>query len=87
MFDKKLFPKGAIYVLEVLQNSGHKAYLVGGCLRDLMLTGKPLEWDITTDATPVAVQKLFQKVVPTGIDFGTVTVVLDDQSFEVFLDR
>ena len=83
MFDKKLFPQGAIYVLEVLQNSGHKAYLVGGCIRDLMLKGKPLEWDITTDATPITVQKLFQKVVPTGIDFGTVTVVLDDQSFEV----
>lgn len=83
MFDKKLLPKGALYVLEVLQNAGHKAYLVGGCVRDLLLKKQPAEWDITTDAAPVVVQKLFEKVVPTGIDFGTVTVVLDDASYEV----
>ncbi len=83
MFDKKLFPSGAIFILEVLQNSGHKAYLVGGCVRDLLLKKHPSEWDITTDATPIVAQKLFQKVIPTGVDFGTVTVVLDDGSYEV----
>jgi tRNA nucleotidyltransferase (CCA-adding enzyme) len=83
MFDKRSFPKGAVFVIEVLQNSGHKAYFVGGCVRDLMLKKKPLEWDITTDAAPIATQKLFKKVVPTGIEFGTVTVVHDDGSYEV----
>lgn len=83
MFDKKLFPRGALYILEVLQNSKHRAYFVGGCVRDLLLKKQPAEWDITTDATPIVVQKSFEKVIPTGIGFGTVTVVLDDGSYEV----
>ncbi len=83
MFNRKLFPKGALYIVEVLKNSGHKAYLVGGCIRDLILGREPTEWDLTTDATPHVIQRLFQKVIPTGIDFGTVTIVQDDGSYEV----
>lgn len=83
MLDKNAFPAGAIHIIEVIQKSGHKAYFVGGCVRDLLLGKKPDEFDITTDATPEAVQKLFPKVVPTGIEFGTVTVVLTDGTYEV----
>ncbi len=81
-FNEKSFPKGALYILEVLGNSNHKAYLVGGCVRDLLLKKKPKEFDITTSALPEVCQKLFKKVVPTGIDFGTVTIILDDGQYE-----
>jgi len=82
MFNKKLFPKGALYIIEVLRNNNHKAYLVGGCVRDLLLKKKPKEWDVTTDARPEVMEKLFEKIVPTGIDFGTVTIILDDGQYE-----
>jgi poly(A) polymerase/tRNA nucleotidyltransferase (CCA-adding enzyme) len=82
-FRRRSFPKGALYVIEVLKNSGHRAYFVGGCVRDLLLRRRPAEFDITTDATPLVIQKLFKKVIPTGIEFGTVTVVLDEGSYEV----
>jgi len=83
MYNKKSFPKGALYVIEVIRNSGHKAYFVGGCVRDLMLGKSPHEFDVTTDATPHVIKRLFDKVVPTGEEFGTMTVVLADGSYEV----
>jgi len=77
------FPEAALDIVKKLQSKGYKCYLVGGCIRDLLLNRTPAEWDLTTDAAPDIVSGLFEKVIPTGIDFGTVTVILDDQSFEV----
>lgn len=57
--------------------------MVGGCIRDLLLSLVVNEWDITTSAKPQEVSQLFKKVVPTGIEYGTVTVLLDDQTYEV----
>lgn len=75
--------RNAREIIKKLKTHGYQAYLVGGSVRDLMLGIKPEEWDITTDARPEEVGELFNKVVPTGIEFGTVTVLLNDQTFEV----
>lgn len=82
MKDKKI-PAGALKIIKTLKENGHQAYLVGGCMRDLLL-GIPInEWDITTSAKPDQVSKLFAKVIPTGIEYGTVTIILADGQYEV----
>lgn len=69
--------------LAALRLAGFEAYPVGGCVRDLLLGRAPGDWDITTSARPEQVMALFDKTVPTGLPHGTVTVLLDGQSFEV----
>jgi len=83
MFEGIKFPEGTLNIIKTLKDKGYKCYLVGGCVRDLLLKKTPEEWDLTTDAPPEIVIQLFSKVVPTGIEFGTVTVILDIQTFEV----
>ncbi len=75
--------KSAKEIIKVLQEHKHQAFLVGGCVRDSLLKLKVTEWDITTSAKPEEVAKLFPKTIPTGIDYGTVTVVTDEGNFEV----
>ncbi len=60
-------------IAEKLQKQGYSAYLVGGCIRDLLLKNEPKDWDITTDARPEEIQKLFPESVYEN-DFGTVGV-------------
>lgn len=74
---------GARDIVHVMKTGGFEAYLVGGGVRDTLLGKTPEEWDITTSALPAQVMKLFPKVVPTGIDYGTVTVILPDGQYEV----
>jgi len=74
---------GAAEIVSTLRSAGFQAYLVGGSVRDLLLGLSPDEWDIATSAKPEEVIKLFAKVVPTGIDFGTVLIVLPDGQYEV----
>lgn len=74
---------GARMIIQDLKAGGFQAYLVGGCIRDALLGQKPEEWDITTNAKPDQVAKLFKKVIPTGIEYGTVTILLDDGQYEV----
>ncbi|WP_273545567.1 CCA tRNA nucleotidyltransferase [Paenibacillus caui] len=70
-------------VLRRLEKAGHQAYFVGGCVRDEMM-GRPVhDMDIATSAAPEQVMALFDKTVPTGLAHGTVTVLLEGQSFEV----
>lgn len=74
-------------VLAAIENGGHRAYLVGGAVRNLLLGTKADDIDIATDARPEAVVALTKaaglKPVPTGIDHGTITVVSDGRGFEV----
>ena len=70
-------------ILDILHSHGHEAYIVGGCVRDSVLARTPDDWDITTSAKPEEVKKLFRRTVDTGLQHGTVTVLLGDQSFEV----
>lgn len=66
-----------------LRQAGKKSWVVGGSIRDL-LRGKPVaDYDVCTDALPAEVQRIFPRVIPTGIDHGTVTVLLGGQPYEV----
>ncbi len=73
-------------VLEIcqeLRNAGERAWIVGGCVRDTLL-GEPVnDWDVTTSALPEKVQATFEKVIPTGIDHGTVMVLWKGRPYEV----
>lgn len=83
---KKLYieiPEKAERILQVLHKNGYEAYVVGGCVRDSILRRKPEDWDITTSATPQQVKSLFSRTVDTGIEHGTVTVLMDEEPFEV----
>lgn len=70
-------PAGAAYIIEELNKHGFEAYIVGGCVRDSLLGREPDDWDITTQASPGQVKRIFQKTVDTGIQHGTVTVLVD----------
>ena len=76
-------PKQVKQIITTLQEHGYEAYAVGGCVRDAMLGKEPQDWDITTSALPMQVKSLFRRTVDTGIQHGTVTVLLDKEGFEV----
>ena len=83
MLNKNSFPKDLLSLVKTIKSKGYKCYVVGGGVRDLLLKKKPGTWDLTTDAKPQAVMKLFRKVVPTGIKYGTVTVIEKGEKYEV----
>ena len=76
-------PPAVAHCCRTLWQAGFEAYPVGGCVRDLLLARTPQDWDICTSALPPQVQSIFPHTVPTGIDYGTVTVVLDGHGLEV----
>ncbi|MDC3415355.1 CCA tRNA nucleotidyltransferase [Aquibacillus salsiterrae] len=70
-------------LLSILEQHGFKAYIVGGAVRDSLM-GRPVgDIDIATSASPAEVQSIFEKVIPVGIEHGTVIVRFDGESFEV----
>lgn len=70
-------------IISKLEDNGYEAYAVGGCVRDSILERQPEDWDITTSAKPEEVKKLFQATIDTGLQHGTVTVVVEKEGFEV----
>ena len=76
-------PKYVRQILFTLQARGHLAYLVGGCVRDVIMEITPQDWDICTSALPEEVLELFPGSMPTGIRHGTVTVIIGSKSSEV----
>ena len=79
-----MFPQEVKDILRTLEAAGHQAYLVGGCVRDLLRGVTPHDYDITTSARPEETQALFTGfAIPTGLQHGTVTVRQNHQSFEV----
>jgi tRNA nucleotidyltransferase (CCA-adding enzyme) len=67
----------------ILRGAGHQAYVVGGSVRDMFLGRNPSDWDVTSSAKPDEVIALFDKVIPTGLQHGTVTVMLNGEAIEV----
>jgi poly(A) polymerase len=61
-------------IVRVLRDAGHQAYLVGGCVRDLLLDREPADYDVTTDATPDEVMRIFPETYAVGAQFGVVLV-------------
>ena len=75
-------PKGAEFIIRSLENAGFEAYIVGGCVRDGILGRDPEDWDITTIAKPDEVKRIFSHTVDTGIEHGTVTVLVPPEEVE-----
>ncbi len=76
-------PEKADYIIRTIAEAGFEAYVVGGCVRDSILGRTPEDWDITTSARPDQVKALFPRTIDTGIQHGTVTVMLGREGFEV----
>ncbi|MDO4837249.1 MAG: HD domain-containing protein [Clostridia bacterium] len=78
-------PPNVERILTLLNRAGYKAYVVGGCVRDALLSKAPKDWDICTSALPDEMERVFQdfRVVETGLKHGTLTVVLDGVPYEI----
>ena len=76
-------PEPVEFIINTLMEYGYEAYAVGGCVRDTLLGRNPGDWDITTSAKPEEVKKLFRRTIDTGIEHGTVTIMLDKTGYEV----
>lgn len=70
-------------IITTLENAGYEAYAVGGCVRDTLLNKEPDDWDITTSATPEQAKALFPRTIDTGIQHGTITVLMGKETYEV----
>ena len=76
-------PEKVEYIIHTLEEAGYEAYAVGGCVRDSLLDREPDDWDITTSARPQQVKAVFPRTIDTGIQHGTVTVMMGKEGFEV----
>ncbi|ONI46518.1 hypothetical protein AN642_03000 [Epulopiscium sp. SCG-B10WGA-EpuloA2] len=76
-------PNGAHLIIEKLEQAGFSTYIVGGCVRDMIMHRAPNDWDITTSALPDDIKKIFKRTYDTGIAHGTVTVIINDEHYEV----
>ncbi|MBP6856174.1 MAG: CCA tRNA nucleotidyltransferase [Candidatus Pacebacteria bacterium] len=84
--DHNKIPEYVKNALETLRNAGFECFIVGGCVRDLILGREPKDWDITTNATPEEIIALFPKTVYEN-SFGTVAVVFEDESSKLKVER
>ncbi|WP_034769850.1 CCA tRNA nucleotidyltransferase [Exiguobacterium artemiae] len=75
--------ESANHIIQTIEEAGGEAYIVGGAVRDMLLKREPGDYDLATSFLPDEVMRLFPVVIPTGLDHGTVTVVLDHIPFEV----
>lgn len=91
--EREQLPPALLGLCQSLSDAGHHAWLVGGCVRDSLLaqlhgqtppgTWITKDWDVASDATPEQVTRIFRRVIPTGIEHGTVTVLLQGMQVEV----
>lgn len=83
----EIIPSDAIRVIETLNNSGYEAYLVGGCVRDMLMGVEPHDWDICTNATPDETKRVMKEhkiyTFDSGIKHGTITAVINGENYEV----
>ena len=78
-----ILPDDVRYIIGKLTENGYEAYAVGGCVRDSILRRVPGDWDVTTSAKPDQVKNIFRRTIDTGIQHGTVTVMLNHKGYEV----
>lgn len=76
-------PHAVDRIIKTLNQHGFEAFAVGGCVRDSLLGRTPGDWDITTSARPEQVKALFRRTIDTGIQHGTVTILMDHVGYEV----
>ncbi|MBR3929837.1 MAG: CCA tRNA nucleotidyltransferase [Clostridia bacterium] len=79
------FPEAVLRIIRQLNDAGFEAYAVGGCVRDALLDKQPNDWDLTTSALPDEIKRVFKKerVIETGIQHGTVTVLINGEGYEI----
>lgn len=80
---KESVPAPVVEICRMLHRFGHRGWIVGGCVRDLLMGRAVSDWDLATTALPGEVQRTFRRTIPTGIDHGTVTVVYKGATYEV----
>lgn len=80
---KTKLPRPVIDFSHIMNEAGYECYLVGGAVRNIMAGHPDTDYDFATNATPHEVMKVFRRVIPTGIDHGTVTVLFQGSSFEI----
>lgn len=76
-------PTQVAYIMEQLEQKGFEAFIVGGCVRDSIIGRSPQDWDITTNAKPQDIKAAFDKTIDTGLQHGTVTVMIEGFAYEV----
>lgn len=76
-------PSNVKYIIDEFYKNNYEAFMVGGCIRDSLLCKEPKDYDIATSAKPEITEKLFRKTIPTGIKHGTITVLIDNEPYEV----
>lgn len=76
-------PVNVEYIINEIEKAGFEAYAVGGCVRDTLLNRQPDDFDITTSAKPLEIKALFPRTVDTGIQHGTITVMIGKEGYEV----
>ncbi len=81
--DLSVVPRDVFVLCERLRAVGKRAWIVGGCVRDMLLGRAVNDWDVCTDAKPDEMLKVFPRAIPTGIDHGTITVVMNKVHYEV----
>lgn len=75
--------KDVVEILNKFEKNKFKAYIVGGAVRDYLLGYDINDYDIATDAKPEEVTEIFEKVIPTGVKYGTVTLVYNNKNYEI----
>lgn len=80
---KITLPEDVRKIINTIEKAGYEAYAVGGCVRDSLLKRTPDDWDITTSAKPEQIKALFPRTIDTGIEHGTVTVMMHRVGYEV----
>ncbi len=73
----------AIGIVKRLRDEGYESYLAGGCVRDMLLGKTPQDYDISTNAKPDEIAKIFPKTIPVGAQFGVLLVMIESEAFEV----
>ena len=81
--DLSKVPKDVFGLCDKLRAARKRSWIVGGCVRDMLLGREVADWDLCTDATPDELTKIFPRAIPTGIEHGTVTVVVAGKHYEV----
>lgn len=76
-------PKELEFIISEIEKHGFEAFIVGGCVRDVLLNKKPQDWDITTNAKPEEIKNIFKRTIDTGIEHGTVSVLISKTAYEV----
>src|SRR5581483_12468028 len=74
MLSANAMKQSAIAIIRKLREHGHQAFLVGGCVRDLVLNREPADYDVATDATPEQVMAIFPQSYAVGAQFGVVLI-------------